>query len=225
MTGNDPVTIRSIQHYLYCPHRWGLMEIDDAWAENLYVTKANMLHERVHDPENKYISRGKKVVTSLSVYNDLPEFNIYGKTDCVEFIPDNDGIFIEQFQGKYKLCVVEYKPTKPKNTNFNIDDLMQVFAQKICIDHIFGGDAEGVIYYADVKKRVKLPLTDNADEYVQTLKSILRDMRYYMTKGEIPGIRNDQKCSGCSMKDICMPSTKPKYNVRTIINDIERAAL
>ena len=27
------ITIRSIQHYLYCPHRWGLLEIDKAWAE------------------------------------------------------------------------------------------------------------------------------------------------------------------------------------------------
>ena len=45
------ITIRSIQHYLYCPHRWGLMEIDKAWAENVYVTKANLMHERVHDPE------------------------------------------------------------------------------------------------------------------------------------------------------------------------------
>ena len=32
------IAIRSIQHYMYCPHRWGLMEIDRAWAENAFVT-------------------------------------------------------------------------------------------------------------------------------------------------------------------------------------------
>ena len=57
------ITIRSIQHYLYCPHRWGLMEIDKAWAENMYVTKANLMHERVHDPDQNYTIRGKKVYT------------------------------------------------------------------------------------------------------------------------------------------------------------------
>ena len=31
------------------------------------------------------------------------------------------------------------------------DDLMQVFAQKICVDYVFGCDCDGVIYYADVK--------------------------------------------------------------------------
>lgn len=54
------IAIRSIQHYLYCPHRWGLLEIDKAWAENIFVTKANLMHKRVHDPKKNYISRGKK---------------------------------------------------------------------------------------------------------------------------------------------------------------------
>ena len=54
---NTEITIRSIQHYLYCPHRWGLIEINDCWAENIFVTKANFLHERVHDPDKKYSLR------------------------------------------------------------------------------------------------------------------------------------------------------------------------
>ena len=57
---SEEIAIRSIQHYMYCPHRWGLLEIDKAWAENFFVTKANLLHERVHDPEKKYTARGKK---------------------------------------------------------------------------------------------------------------------------------------------------------------------
>ena len=32
------ITIRSIQHYLYCPHRWGLLEIDKV---TLYGVPAN----------------------------------------------------------------------------------------------------------------------------------------------------------------------------------------
>lgn len=45
----EQIPIRSIQHYMYCPHRWGLIEIGDVWAENAFVTKANLIHERVHD--------------------------------------------------------------------------------------------------------------------------------------------------------------------------------
>ena len=54
---SQEITIRSIQHYMYCPHRWGLIEINKSWGENIFVTKANLLHDRVHDPEPKYILR------------------------------------------------------------------------------------------------------------------------------------------------------------------------
>ena len=69
----NEISIRSIQHYLYCPHRWGLIEIDRAWAENYFVTKANLMHERVHDPNQGYLSRGRLVYTSVPIYNDRPE--------------------------------------------------------------------------------------------------------------------------------------------------------
>lgn len=32
------ISIRSLQHFLYCPHRWGLLEIGKVWAENYFVT-------------------------------------------------------------------------------------------------------------------------------------------------------------------------------------------
>ena len=55
----EQIPVRSIQHWLYCRHRWGLLEIDCAWAENYYVTKANLLHKIVSydvatsEPEGK----------------------------------------------------------------------------------------------------------------------------------------------------------------------------
>lgn len=193
----DNIPIRSIQHWMYCPHRWGLIEIDCAWAENYYVTKANILHERVHD-NNSYHSRGKISYTAVRVYNDLPQFDIYGVTDCLE-IKD----------GQY--TIVEYKPTQPKNEPYHHDDLMQVFAQKLCVDYVFNCDSEGYLYYADTGKRIRLPLKEGFAGYEQELVSILAEIRKHLREGTIPPIRKGQKCSGCSMKDLCMPSRK-KYD-------------
>lgn len=219
------IAIRSIQHYLYCPHRWGLLEIDRAWAENAFVTKANLMHERVHDPDRHYTSKGKKVFASIPVYNDLEQYNLYGVTDCIEVIEDENGVEIPGYQSRYKLCVVEYKPTQPKNRDYNDDDLMQVFAQKICVDYVFGCDCDGVIYYADVKKRVKLPLKEKFSELDYRLKALLDEMRNNLEKGHIPPIRKGQYCSGCSMKDLCMPSTKKSKNVRQSIAEIGEKVL
>lgn len=206
----DDIAIRSIQHYLYCPHRWGLLEIDCAWAENVFVTKANLLHDRVHNPKASYSSSGKKCYTSVSVYNDKSEYNLYGVTDCIEVTGDE----------KCNLCIVEYKPTKPKNKDYNFDDLMQVFAQKICVDYVFNCDCDGVLYYADVKKRIRLPLKENFSEYDDILKRTLAEMRDLISKGKIPEIVKNRNCSGCSMKDICMPTLKTPVSVRDSIKKV-----
>lgn len=216
------IAIRSIQHYMYCPHRWGLLEIDKAWAENVFVTKANLMHNRVHDPDRNYTSKGKKVYTSVQVYNDMDEYNLYGVVDCLELTKNNKGVSIDGSEENYSICIVEYKPTKPKNEEYHEEDLMQVFAQKLCVDYVFGGDCDGILYYADVKKRVELPLKENFDMYSQQLKGLLREMRMNLEQGMIPPIKDGQKCSGCSMKDLCMPSVKRPKNFLSEIRKIQR---
>lgn len=215
------ITVRSIQHYMYCPHRWGLLEIDKAWAENAFVTKANLMHERVHDPDRNYISKEKKVYTAVPVYNDLEEYNLYGVTDCLELKKDKEGVTVGESEEKYNICIVEYKPKKPKNKEFNDEDLMQVFAQKICVDYVFGCDCDAVIYYADVKRRVPLPLKENFDVYDRKLKGLLTEIRINLNQGVIPPIRKGQKCIGCSMKDLCMPMVRKSKDFLSEIKKIQ----
>lgn len=215
---NVSIAIRSIQHYLYCPHRWGLVEIGRVWAENYFVTRAQLMHERVHNPENNYSYKGKKVFTDVSVYND--ELGLYGKTDCIEATPNKDGCTVDDSGEKYKLCIVEYKPTAPQNQNFNFDDSMQVFAQKLCTDYVFNCDCDTVIYYADIKKRVKLPLREKQEEYLIALEDILEKMRQYLKNGKIPEKPKRQKCSGCSFKDVCMPRIKTPISIRREIEEL-----
>ena len=207
---SEEITIRSIQHYMYCPHRWGLLEIDKAWAENVFVTKANLMHERVHDPNRNYTVRGRKVFTSVPVYNDLEEYNLYGVTDCLECKESKDGIDAFHDGKKYKLCIVEYKPTKSKQQTHRKDDLMQIFAQKICVDYVFHCDCETVLYYADVKRRMPVDFTDTYQEFDEELRRLLSEMRANLREGIIPPIKKGQQCSGCSMKDLCMPSSLKK---------------
>lgn len=214
------ISIRSIQHYLYCPHRWGLLEIDRAWAENAFVTKANLLHGRVHDSDKHYTVKGKKVFTSVPVYNDLPEYDLYGVTDCLELTESEKGVSIHGSKEKYSVCIVEYKPTKPKEKDFHEEDCMQVFAQKLCVDYVFGCDCDAVIYYADVKKRIQLPVREQFSVYEEKLKLTLAEMRLHFANGDIPPMRKGQKCSGCSMKDLCMPDLKRHNNLRAAIEMI-----
>lgn len=200
----NEINIRSIQHYLYCPHRWGLLEVDRAWAENYFVVKANLLHERAHSAE-KYLSRGRRVYTSVKVWND--EYGLFGVVDC-----------FEEVNGKF--TIVEYKPTMPKSAQYLEEDVMQVFCQKLCVDSIFCCDCGAEIYYANTRKRVVLPMKELYEMYCSKLLSVLKQMRELSRAGQIPPIVRGQNCSGCSMKDMCLPSaSKARGDIRKKILD------
>jgi CRISPR-associated protein Cas4 len=210
------VKIRNIQHFLYCPRRYSLLEINDDWAENYFVVKANLLHQNVHDGSHSYSNSKKIVRSNVAVYNDLPEYNLFGVTDCVEFVRDRNGVEINGIDGKFRVCIIEYKPKSPKNDLFNETDAIQVFAQKICADYIWKCDSEAYIYYSDKRKRVSLPFDTEFDRYDQMLKKLLCEMRNVLDAKNILPRKKGQKCSGCSMTDICFPKTK-KYCVKNII--------
>ena len=185
----EQIAIRMLQHFLYCPHRWGLMEIDRAWAENAFVVKGNIIHERAHE-KGRYALRGKKVYTDLDIWNDA--YGLYGKLDCLEV-------------GGGRFTIVEYKPTQPRDDrSCRLEDALQIYAQKKCVDAMFGCDCAGVIYYADTKRRQELPLQEPGLEALLT--GTLAQMRACIDEGRIPPVPDKQHCSGCSMKDLCIPA-------------------
>ena len=193
------------------------MEIGKVWAENYFVTKADLMHQNVHE-KNIYIKRGKKVFTAVSVYND--DYNLYGVVDCIEGTVSKKGVKIAGENDTYDLCIVEYKPTKPKGEEFYFDDAMQVFAQKLCVDYVFHCDCDAVLYYADVKQRITLPLRENYSLYEQKLRCILREMDAFCKDGIIPPIKSKQYCGGCSLKDICLTSKKSFRSIKKQIEEM-----
>ena len=97
--------------------------------------------------------------------------------DCLECKESKDGVDAFHDGKKYKLCIVEYKPTKSKQQTHRKDDLMQIFAQKICVDYVFHCDCETILYYADVKQRIPVDFTDSYREFDNELKDLLCEMR------------------------------------------------
>lgn len=91
------------------------------------------------------------------------------------------------------------------------------------MDYLFNCDCDAVLYYADVKKSIPLPLRENFTEYDCELKELLLQIRRYISEGIIPGIPQTQNCSGCSLKDLCLPPKKrlKKKNIRECIKEME----
>ena len=210
------INIRSIQHYMYCPRRFALLEINNDWVENAFVVKANIQHQHVHDGSHRYSDSKKIVRSEIAVYNDEADYDIFGITDCIEFIKNNNGVVIKGYDDLFALQIIEYKPKAPKNNDFNETDAIQVFAQKICADSIWNCNCNAYIYYSDTRKRVKLPFDAEYDKYDVMLKKLLSEMRNILETKSIPPRKKGQKCSGCSIADICF-SKNIKYSVKEIV--------
>ena len=76
MSEDVTINIRDIQHYMYCPRRFALLEVNDDWAENAFVVKANLLHENVHSGERNFENKSEVtcqciMMTLSTIFSEL----------------------------------------------------------------------------------------------------------------------------------------------------------
>lgn len=185
------------------------MEFDCSFAENVFVYKGNLVHQRV-DSTPDVTSRGVRQAHSVQVHH--PDWGIHGVIDCLEFRKDKQGVWVEALADTWAIAIVEYKVTAPKQGGYRPEDGLQLLAQKICVDHLFGGDCATFFYYANTKKRVQV--TFAPQDYGQ-LEQVLTQMRDFHQRLTIPPIPENQHCGGCSLKDICLPPKKVNSGAKT----------
>lgn len=200
-------TIRELQHFLYCPRRFALIKNDCRWAENFFVVRAEIAHDKVHSGEHSYSCNGKAVYSNISVFND--DYDLHGVLDCVEFVKayhKNGGAFIPFLDGRYDVRIVEYKPTAAKN-GYRTEDALQMYAQKVCADAVWNCDSQCFLYYSNTHRRERIPFEDAAiaSRYEELLLSTVAEVKRLTESGEIPHAAVSPKCSGCSFYDYCIP--------------------
>lgn len=218
---DEPINIRAIQHYLYCPRRWGLLELNGDWAENIFVVKGNLMHQRVHDKMCHFSSGIKNSLCSVSVYHD--KLDIKGELDVLEVIKNKKGFYFDKYSCNCFLNIIEYKPTAPKNQEIVFADKMQLFLQKLCADFMWNTNCSTEIYYADIRHRKKVDFSKDYEKYFQIVEKTLDEIRNYTKLQKIPLKRKGQKCSGCSMKEYCFPKivkVKTKENILQILGEL-----
>ena len=215
MTENNYIAINTLQHYIFCPHQWGLMEIEQQWCENIFVVLGNLVHEKVDKPFLTENRNGLHISRSLPVYSH--KYKIQGVCDVVEFIKNKKGAYIKQLEDNYIIKVVEYKRGKPKEFNqVNYADSIQLTAQMLCINEMFNTNCEGFVYYASIGRRCKL---NNFNELTNVVFNIVEEMTEFLQNNTVPPITNTSRCNGCSFKEICIPNAKTKLPFNSLIKN------
>ncbi|MDR0930859.1 MAG: CRISPR-associated protein Cas4 [Clostridiales bacterium] len=203
--------ISAIQHFVFCKRQWGLIHIENQWADNLRTIEGEILHAKAHDPflretrGDKFISRGMPVKCA--------QLGIFGVCDIVEFVKDSHGVEVFGRDGTYNVFPIEYKRGAPKE---NPADRLQLAAQALCLEEMLCCKIPlAYLYYGEIKHRVAVEI--DADLRLQ-LTNVLSEMRGYYDRKHVPKVKRSKSCNACSLNEICLPVLMKNTNIRQYIN-------
>lgn len=179
------IPISSINTYLYCPRRAGLMFIELAFAHNHHTVRGKIIHERVDHPGSHNL-REVLSIRSLPVWSQ--RLKVHGRCDVVEKHLDGSLVPVEYKKGVFR--------------TFKNDDA-QVCAQGLCLEEMFDIHiTHGVIFHSSSKRRRRVPFTSKLRAFTtETIKSI-HDL---IASQQVPEAIHSRKCPGCSLNNQCLP--------------------
>lgn len=181
------IPLSALQHHLFCPRQCALIHVEGLWAEDGATAAGKILHERVDGgkPERRPGMRTLRGLTIRSL-----ALGVVGKADVVELLGTPPRPY-----------PVEYKRGRPKAHRA---DEVQLCAQAICLEEMFGGAvAEGALYYGATRRRFAVPM----DVELRALTaSVAAEARAMIHGGHTPApIYRPAACDRCSLIGLCQP--------------------
>ncbi len=199
---DDLLPLSGLQHVLFCERQWGLIYLEQAWAENVLTAEGRVLHERVHQAGEE--SRGDLVVARGVRLRSL-RLGLAGQADVVEFhrVPEGEpgGTALAGREGRWRPFPVEYKRGRPKPHDA---DKIQLCAQALCLEEMLGVEIEaGALFYGEPRRRQPVELDAALREQTERLAG---RMHALYRAGETPPPVEMRGCQRCSLKDACLPA-------------------
>ncbi|WP_029201958.1 CRISPR-associated protein Cas4 [Oribacterium sp. NK2B42] len=210
---DDYLMLSGIQHFCFCRRQWGLIHIEQQWAENLRTTEGLLMHKKAHD-DSKSEKRGDLIIMrGLRVKSS--KLNVTGICDVVEFRKDNGGIPLNRYEGRWQPYPVEYKNGEPKESEA---DVLQLCGQAMCLEEMLACTIKyGALFYGKIKHRVEVEFTDNLRKHVV---DTIEEMQSYWKKGWTPRGKLTKSCYACSLNNVCLPELEKSKSVNKYIQEV-----
>ena len=198
--------ISALQHYVYCPRQCGLIHVDDAWHENVFTVRGNILHEKVDT--DTYETRGAiKTVRGLRIHSFV--HGLVGRCDVVEF---------KEVKTGKEVMPVEFKSGEPKE---DISDKVQLCAQVFCLEEMLDIKImQGTFFYGKIRRRNIVEIDDTLRAETECIISAVREI---VSTKKIPTADYSTKCRNCSLQDICQPKAMNKKKLEQYMRGLYTA--
>ena len=202
----DFLQLSGLQHFRFCRRQWALIHIENQWAENFRTTDGHIMHEHVHDSEQRESRGDLLIVRGLAVHS--AQLGISGQCDAVEFRRSPDGVPLQGRDGLWLPYPVEYKRGKLKE---HAADELQLCTQAMCLEEMLCcAIPEGALYYGEPRRRTAVPFTAELRGQVQ---ASLSEMHQLYRRRYTPKVKPTKACNACSLKDICLPKLMNRKKV------------
>lgn len=183
------ITIASLNHYAYCPHRCWRMFCLGEFNDNQYTIEGTNLHERVHTLGQETREETWQV---RAIWLKSEQYNLIGKSDLIE---SNSG----------QLYPIEYKRGQRREWD---NDELQVCAQALCLEEMTGQTImTGYVYYAYSHQRQEVQISD---QLRATTISTIQAVQILLETGIMPQAIYSKRCQGCSLYSCCLPKANDK---------------
>lgn len=187
------VPARMVNEFTYCPRLFFLEWVQARWADNLDTAQGTYHHRRVDReeggaplPEDGDLRHARSVTLSSATY---------GLIARIDLIEGSEGV----------VRPVDTKRGHPPDTPEGAWEPERV---QLCVQGLVLRDAgytcdEGVLYFADARRRVVVPFDD--DLVTRTVGLVDRLREVAARDVPPPPLVDSPKCPRCSLVGICLP--------------------
>lgn len=229
MHEDDYIQISALQHYVFCPRQCGLIHVEDAWTDNMFTVRGEILHEKVDT--DTYETRGtKKTVRGLRIHS--ARLGIVGRCDVVEFYDRVEGRLPQRTSVEghvqhssssteddlLQVLPVEFKSGEPKE---DISDKVQLCAQVLCLEEMLTTTiTQGAFFYGKIRRRNIIEIDESLRKQTEDIITAVHEM---VTRKKIPPAEYSQKCRNCSLEELCMPKAMNEKKLRMYMRELYEA--
>ena len=179
------IPISAIAQYTYCPRRFALMFIERSYEDNQFTIQGKAGHEEA-DTISWEVRFDTRLERALPLRSE--KYGLHGIADAVEFRSDD------------VIYPVEYKRSKRRQW---LNDDLQLFAQAICLEEMFGKTVKaGAIYHIASRRRREVEFSE---DHLHKLLEVIGQINLLMELNQTPPPLFDNHCPNCSLYDICSP--------------------
>lgn len=203
--------LSGIQHFCFCRRQWGLIHVEQQWAENLRTAEGRLGHVRCHDETQTEKRGGLLAVRGMRVVSH--RLQLSGVCDVVEFRLDPEGVSLQGREGLWQPMPVEYKHGCAKESDA---DRIQLCAQAMALEEMLVCEiSAAALFYEETRRREIVELTE---ELRQIVRDMAQEMNDAFRRGYTPQVRPKKSCNACSLKELCLPALHGRADTAAYIH-------